>query len=527
MAEKEWFNFTLSDLAADGYVDRENIPVVLDWAIGNKTCEEVRREESASLACAANSDCTTNGPGYRCYCNKGYLGNPYLSQGCQDINECADNPCEGICHNTIGNYSCSCKDGYHGDGRKNGSGCTPDTFPVIIVVSGIGLGFLFLFASSSWLYWALKRRRLIKLREKFFQQNGGMVLQQQIARHRGVSEMAKIFTIQDMKKATNNYHESRVLGQGGYGTVYKGILPDNRVVAIKKSKIMNQSQIIQFINEVDILSQINHRNVVKLLGCCLETEVPLLVYEFISNGTLFEHIHDERHATSLSLENRLRIAAETAGSLSYLHSAHSIPILHRDVKSANILLDDNYTAKVSDFGASRLVPLEETQMTTLVQGTLGYLDPECFQTGQLTDKSDVYSFGVVLAELLTGEKPLSPDRSEEHRSLAMYFIASMKENRLFQILEDRVVNEGQREQLVAVAELTRRCLKVKGEERPTMKQVAAELDGLRKFQEHPWVQGKQEETESLLGEPSNRLVGNASGQDSMESQFLMSLEIAR
>ncbi|KAL7263072.1 hypothetical protein ACSBR1_001281 [Camellia fascicularis] len=292
--------------------------------------------------------------------------------------------------------------------------------------------------ATAW-YWVFRQRKIFNLRENFFQQNGGFMLKQQLSKCEGSVQSAKIFTSDDLKKATNNYDESRVLGQGGQGTVYKGILPDNTIVAIKKSNVIDQcqSQIEQFINEVIILSQVNHRNVVKLLGCCLETQIPLLVYEFVTNGTLYEHIHNIDHnRSSITWENRLRIATETAAAFSYLHSAASTPIINRDVKSTNILLDDNYVAKVSDFGASRLIPIDQTQLTILVQGTLSYLDLEYFHTSQLTEKSDVYSFGVVLVELLTGKKALSFNKPELERNLAMYFVSSMKEDHLFEIVDE-------------------------------------------------------------------------------------------
>jgi serine/threonine protein kinase len=383
---------------------------------------------------------------------------------------------------------------------------------------------------SSWLYFVHKKRKLIRLKESFFRQNGGLILKQQLSKQQGSKETAKIFTADELKKATNNYDESRIIGQGGFGTVYKGFLPDKRIVAIKKSKTVDQNQIDQFVNEVVLLSQINHRNVVKLLGCCLETQVPLLVYEFVPKGTLFKYIHHESSTSTMQWDTRLRIATETADALSYLHSAASTPIIHRDVKSSNILLDDDFTAKVSDFGTSRLVPRDQKELATIVQGTLGYLDPEYLQTNQLTEKSDVYSFGVVLVELLTGGDVLSFNRSEKERSLAMYFLSSLKDGRLFEVLENHIVEGGNEEQIKEVVELAKRCLRVKGDERPTMKEVAMELEGIRKTETHSWVsiQSNLEEAEHLLGETSHTYEhgGHSSrtaGYDSMNDQVTLAL----
>ena len=257
-------------------------------------------------------------------------------------------------------------------------------------------------------------------------------------------EKTKLYKSKELEKATDKFNENRILGQGGQGTVYKGMLADGKIVAVKKSKIIDGSKLAEFINEVVILSQINHRNVVKLLGCCLETQVPLLVYEYIPNGTLSQYILDQNEEFPLTWEMRVRIATEVAGALSYLHSSASFPIFHRDIKSSNILLDEKYRAKVADFGTSRSVAMDQTHLTTsLVQGTFGYLDPEYFQSSQFTDKSDVYSFGVVLVELLTGQKPIVLDSLRGGRSLATHFMLSMEEDCLFDIVDARVAKEKQ------------------------------------------------------------------------------------
>ncbi|KAL8110596.1 G-type lectin S-receptor-like serine/threonine-protein kinase LECRK3 [Apium graveolens] len=344
------------------------------------------------------------------------------------------------------------------------------------IAGGLALMLVFLLLS----HWGVRRHQQVKnkkLKENYFQQNGGILLQQLLYKSESTVEKAKIYTEEELRKATNDFDESNVIGQGGYGVVYKGVV-DDAVIAIKKSKLVDRNQIDHFINEVAILSQINHPNVVKLLGCCLETPVPLLVYEFVTNNTLFDHIHGEGSYSSISWDLRLKIATETAGALAHMHSA-PVHIIHRDVKSANVLLDDEYTAKVSDFGVSRLLSPEESHLSTLVQGTLGYIDPEYFHSGNLTHKSDVYSFGALLVELLTGAKVYSFYREMKDRNIGMYFLCALEDDRLHEILEPRVREEGHAEQLRGVAALSKKCLNIKGENRPTMAEVKEELAELR------------------------------------------------
>ncbi|KAI3887003.1 hypothetical protein MKX03_028917 [Papaver bracteatum] len=467
------------------------VPVILDWAITDyTTCEEAQKNRN-SYACGENTNCleSQNGPGYLCKCLKGYQGNPYLLHGCQDVDECKEhNKCgKGvICTNTPGNYSCSCSPGKKlGPGDLHGyQNCMADDqrFTIRVVVPLAQLQYFLYGWATGWMYVRFEKKRQIKLtKTNHFARNGGLLLKKMITPDDGVGEKTiKVFVTEELEKMTNNFSSSRIVGKGGFGTVYKGVLRNGETVAIKKSKLVDGNQVEQFINELVILSQINHRYIVKLLGCCLETHVPLLVYEFVSNGTLSYHLHvEERDSeSSLSWKNRVRIASEIAGALAYLHSDTSTPIFHRDIKSTNILLDENYKVKVSDFGISRSIHKDETHLTTLVQGTFGYLDPEYFSSSQFTDKSDVYSFGVILVELLTGEKAISETRFAEQKGLALYFVKSIEENRLSEILNARVYNEGGKDDVLLVAQLSKRCLNILGKKRPTMKEVSLTLGGL-------------------------------------------------
>ncbi|KAJ3691465.1 hypothetical protein LUZ61_020629 [Rhynchospora tenuis] len=536
LADSNWFHFDNSYLLrTTDFV----APVAIDWAIrhvGN--CSYASRNMTDFACRSANHDChdSDNGAGYLCNCSNGYQGNPYITDGCKDINECElkdEYPCYGICENTIGSFICTCPHGFEGNASIKDGCRKKDTFTLALkIVTGASVGVFLIAFACFWLYLGMQKKRLIRTKQRFFEQNGGVLLQQQMSSFKTTT--FKIYSKEELEKATNKFSEERVLGRGGHGIVYKGIFEDGTVAAIKKSKLMEEHETKEFAKEMLILSQINHKNVVKLLGCCLEVEVPMLVYEYISNGTLYHYIHDKNFNAPIPSDERLRIAAESADALAYMHSSASPPILHGDVKTANILLDENRVAKVSDFGASKLAPNDEAEIATLVQGTCGYLDPEYLLTCQLTDKSDVYSFAVIILELLTRKKALYFEGPEVDRSLASSFCTAKKEGRFLEILDVQVRNELQLEVLEEIGDLVMQCLSMNREERPMMREVADTLEKARRFQRqhnHGRMMHNEEksteETESLLGDSIDIYARGSSMSYSFAQQTIIDMEAGR
>ncbi|WVZ92423.1 hypothetical protein U9M48_038490 [Paspalum notatum var. saurae] len=509
LMEAAAFDFRATYVTTGDFVESTGgkVPLVLDWVVGKETCAEATRNATAYMCVSGNSECvdSRNGPGYLCNCSAGYEGNPYIPDGCKvDINECQDPrfkyPCSvpGACTNTPGGFICACPDKTTGNAYNGTCEAKKSQLGVRLAV-GISVGLVVLVVATSCAYMIHQRRSLAAVKQRYFKQHGGLLLFEEMKSKQGLS--FTLFTEEELEEATGRFDERNVLGKGGSGTVYRGTLKDGRPVAIKKCKLVSARQEKEFGKEMLILSQVNHRNVVRLYGCCLEVEVPMLVYEFVPNGTLYQLIHGHGHGRPrVSFATRLKIAHETAEALAYLHSWASLPIIHGDVKSPNILIDGSYAAKVTDFGASTLAPTDEAQFVTFVQGTYGYLDPEYMQTSKLTSKSDVYSFGVVILELLTRRKAMNLQAPlEEEINLSASFLLAMGEKRLGEILDEQIVGEQSIELIEQVAELAEQCLEMASEKRPSMREVAEELDRVRKLSQHPWGQEtSDEELKALL-----------------------------
>ncbi|CAK8574026.1 unnamed protein product [Lathyrus sativus] len=286
-----------------------------------------------------------------------------------------------------------------------------------------------------------------------------------------------VFSYEELRQATNNFDRSRMLGDGGFGTVYYGKIKDGREVAVKHLFEHNYRRVEQFVNEVEVLARLHHRNLVSLYGCTSRySRELLLVYEYIPNGTVANHLHgDLARASLLTWPIRMQIAIETASALAYLHASD---IIHRDVKTNNILLDINFSVKVADFGLSRLFPNNVSHVSTGPQGSPGYLDPEYFQLYKLSVKSDVYSFGVVLIELISSMTAIDYSREGEEIYLANLAVKKIRKGAIGELVDPSLGFESDSEvkrMITSVAELAFQCVLGDMELRPSMDQVLQEL----------------------------------------------------
>ncbi|CAN0864386.1 Wall-associated receptor kinase-like 14 [Linum grandiflorum] len=387
-------------------------------------------------------------------------------------------------------FRCRCREGFVGDGFGDGGGCrkasrcNPSKYMsgecegtkrmrIGILIGGLVAGAA-LMAGAAILCYCITRRST-SLRHRWSARR--------LLTEAAGNSSVPFYAYKEIEKATNGFSDKQRLGTGAYGTVYSGKLDRNdECVAIKKIRHADPDSIDQVMNEIKLLSSVSHPNLVRLLGCCIEEGEQILVYEFMPNGTLCQHLQRENGKEILPWQVRLTVATETANAIAYLHSMNP-PIYHRDIKSSNILLDYNYKSKVADFGLSRLgMTTESSHISTAPQGTPGYLDPQYHQYFHLSDKSDVYSFGVVLLEIITGLKVVDFSRPHSEVNLAALAVDRIGRGCVDEVIDP--VLEPDRDawtlsSIHNVAELAFRCLAFHGDMRPTMIEVAQELENVR------------------------------------------------
>lgn len=305
------------------------------------------------------------------------------------------------------------------------------------------------------------------------------------------ADRAEEFSFSDLAVATKNFSSENKVGAGSFGVVYRGKLVDGREVAIKRGEIVHKTKKFQekesaFDSELAFLSRLHHKHLVRLVGFCEEKEERLLVYEYMKNGALYDHLHDKKNVEkSSSVLNfwkmRIKIALDAARGIEYLHNYAVPPIIHRDIKSSNILIDANWTAKVSDFGLSLMGPDSERDYRPMkAAGTVGYIDPEYYGLNVLTAKSDVYGLGVVLLELLTGKRAIFKNSEDGGTPISVvdFAVPAIMAGELVKVLDYRVgppeLNEAEAVELVAYTAM--HCVNLEGKERPTMNDIVANLE---------------------------------------------------
>ncbi|KAJ3689115.1 hypothetical protein LUZ61_018279 [Rhynchospora tenuis] len=288
------------------------------------------------------------------------------------------------------------------------------------------------------------------------------------------------FTYEELVIATDRFSDANLLGQGGFGYVHKGILPNGKEIAVKQLKAESGQGDREFLAEVEIVSRVHHRNLVSLVGYCISSGQRLLVYELVPNNTLEFHLHGKGCPT-MEWSTRLRIALGAAKGLAYLHEDCYPKIIHRDIKAANILLDYKFEAKVADFGLAKFIEDNNTHVSTRVMGTFGYMAPEYASSGNLTDKSDMFSFGVVLLELITGHRPVDRTKSFMNGSLIEWarplLVHALEEGNFEPLVDPKLQKNYNANEMARMIAVAAACIRHSAKLRPRMSQVVRELEG--------------------------------------------------
>ncbi|KAI9195624.1 hypothetical protein LWI28_016736 [Acer negundo] len=330
---------------------------------------------------------------------------------------------------------------------------------------------------------------------------------------------AQMFTYEELDRATGGFKDESQVGKGSFSCVYKGVLKDGTVVAVKKAIMCSdrQKNSKEFHTELDLLSRLNHAHLLNLLGYCEEGGERLLVYEFMAHGSLHQHLHGKNKALNEQLDwvRRVTIAVQAARGIEYLHGYACPPVIHRDIKSSNILIDEEHNARVADFGLSLLGPVDSgSPLAELPAGTLGYLDPEYYRLHYLTTKSDVYSFGVLLLEILSGRKAI--DMQYEEGNIVEWAVPLIKAGDVTAILDPVLKPPSDVDALKRIANVASKCVRMRGKERPSMDKVTTALErALAQLMGSPCSEQPILPTEVVLG--SNRMHKKSSQRSSNRS----------
>ncbi|CAN1241047.1 Proline-rich receptor-like protein kinase PERK1 [Linum perenne] len=288
-----------------------------------------------------------------------------------------------------------------------------------------------------------------------------------------------MFTYEELARATDGFCEANLLGQGGFGYVHRGVLPNGKEVAIKQLKAGSGQGEREFQAEVEIISRVHHKHLVSLVGYCITGSERLLVYEFVPNNTLEFHLHGmlSKGRPTMEWPARLKIALGSAKGLAYLHEDCHPKIIHRDIKSANILLDFKFEAMVADFGLAKFSSDTNTHVSTRVMGTFGYMAPEYASSGKLTEKSDVFSFGVMLLELITGRRPVDTTHTYMDDSLVDWLSRAQEDGKYDTLVDPKLEDNYDHNEMARMVACAAACIRHSARRRPRMSQVVRALEG--------------------------------------------------